>query len=102
MMNMNDDERIDKDKNDETSWDFRELDDVDTQKEELLSGGHEDGKPDTNKTNNDKSDEYEEVCFICRRARPVRCLNCPIISVSAMTVCTRQWIRSASLIIRVC
>lgn len=67
MMNMNDDERIDKDKNDETSWDFRELDDVDTQKEELLSGGREDRKPDTDKTDNDKSDEYEEVCFICRR-----------------------------------
>lgn len=55
---MNDEERIDNDKKEDNAWDFRELEDVDAQKDKLLSS-----KSDGDK----KHDEYEEVCFICRR-----------------------------------
>ena len=34
---MNDDERIDQDKNKENEWDFRELDDVEALKQELTT-----------------------------------------------------------------
>ncbi|MDE6751096.1 MAG: ATP-dependent Clp protease ATP-binding subunit ClpX [Lachnospiraceae bacterium] len=60
---MNDDERIDQDKKEENAWDFRELEDVDAQKAELLNSDS-DGRE---KKDEEKHDEYEEVCFICRR-----------------------------------
>lgn len=63
----------------------------------------EEKKPETQDGKKDDSgNDYEDVCFICRRpeSKAGRCLNCPIISVSATTVCIRPWIRSASLIIR--
>ena len=37
-----------------------------------------------------------------RKARRAKCSSCPTISPCAQTVCTRQWTRSASLIIREC
>ena len=58
---MNDDERIDQDKEEKNMWDFRELEDVDAQKADLMNS---DGKE---KKDEEKHDEYEEVCFICRR-----------------------------------
>ena len=58
---MNDDERIDQDKEEKNTWDFRELEDVDAQKAELMNS---DGRE---KKDEEKHDEYEEVCFICRR-----------------------------------
>ncbi len=83
-VDMNDNERMDENKNE---WDFRELDDVEAQKQELLDRCAEDGtgsdrsqdivavddqKQEAGKTsetdrNDDRQDEYEEVCFICRR-----------------------------------
>ena len=77
---MNDDERIDQDKNQENEWDFRELEDVETLKQELVaeekssnekntevSELKETEQNDTLKNEDDKQDDYEEVCFICRR-----------------------------------
>ncbi|MDD6811567.1 MAG: ATP-dependent Clp protease ATP-binding subunit ClpX [Lachnospiraceae bacterium] len=55
---MNDDERIDQDKKKDEEWDFRELEDVTTLKEEMKQ---------EHKTEEDTQDDYEEVCFICRR-----------------------------------
>ncbi len=60
---MNDDGRIDQDNKEESVWDFRELEDVDAQKAELINSDS-DGKE---KKEEEKHDEYEEVCFICRR-----------------------------------
>ncbi|MDE7283200.1 MAG: AAA family ATPase, partial [Lachnospiraceae bacterium] len=60
---MNDDGRIDQDKKEESVWDFRELEDVDAQKAELMNSDS-DGKE---KEDEEKHDDYEEVCFICRR-----------------------------------
>ena len=47
----------------------------------------------TEKKSEDKKDssEYEDVCFICRRAKPAECSSCPTISASAMIACTRPW-----------
>ncbi|MDE5931205.1 MAG: ClpX C4-type zinc finger protein, partial [Lachnospiraceae bacterium] len=59
---MSDDERIDENKKDEGSWDFRELNDVEEQKKELLDKQKDSGSQDDN-----RKDDYEEVCFICRR-----------------------------------
>ncbi|MCM1038899.1 MAG: ATP-dependent Clp protease ATP-binding subunit ClpX [Roseburia sp.] len=59
---MNDDERKDQDKTSENSWDFRELDDVNEEKEKLLAGN-----TTAEEKKEDKQDDYEEVCFICRR-----------------------------------
>ncbi len=68
----------DKDKGNE--WDFRELDDVEVLKQELTSqeketaeeqtdstGTVEESKQDTSSSEKDTTDDYEEVCFICRR-----------------------------------
>ena len=75
--NWNDNQNNDGDEKEKKSWDFRELDDVDVQKEELLNKNTEISKADSDKkaenTNgaasntDDKGDEYESVCFICRR-----------------------------------
>ncbi len=72
---MNDDERIDQDKNKENEWDFRELDDVEALKQELTTKENDeddmnntvDTSKETGVTDDDKTDDYEEVCFICRR-----------------------------------
>lgn len=79
---MNDDERMEENQDKKSDWDFRELEDVEEQKKELMnrrmgdgntdivsSGGpgHENGKGTGQAGNNEKQDDYEEVCFICRR-----------------------------------
>lgn len=59
---MSDNERNDENKKDEGSWDFRELSDVEEQKKELL-----DQKKESGSSEDEQKDDYEEVCFICRR-----------------------------------
>ena len=71
---MNDEKMDDKDKVSGKNWDFREMTDIelaDTDKEEKeaakdtenVSGEVEEVK----EQDNDEKDEYEDVCFICRR-----------------------------------
>ncbi|MCM1199640.1 MAG: ATP-dependent Clp protease ATP-binding subunit ClpX [Bacteroides fragilis] len=61
-VDMSGDERIDENRKEEDSWDFRELTDVEEQKKELMNRQEEGRGP-----REDKKDDYEEVCFICRR-----------------------------------
>ena len=75
--NWNDNQNNDNDEKEKKSWDFRELDDVDTQKQELMNKKTDDGSTDEGKDSKaadtsaldqgSKEDEYETVCFICRR-----------------------------------
>lgn len=58
----NTDENIGKNKKDEGFWDFRELSDVEEQKKELLNQ-----KKENVSSEEEQKDDYEEVCFICRR-----------------------------------
>lgn len=73
---MSNDERIDENKEELGEWDFRELHDVETEKKELMNRHAESGTQDNEMKkgenadttrNDEKQDEYEEVCFICRR-----------------------------------
>lgn len=73
---MSNDERIDENKEEKNEWDFRELHDVEAEKKELMgrhteSGAQDDemkrGEPADTAANDEKQNEYEEVCFICRR-----------------------------------
>ncbi len=87
---MRDDERMDENKEIKKNWDFRELEDVEAEKKALVSGrtdGEDIGNPDKTESGrntdivsaktpdagadasqkDDRQDEYEEVCFICRR-----------------------------------
>lgn len=80
---MSDDERMDENKEKKSDWDFRELDDVEQEKKALkdrcaenesTDGGNTDivsaktqGSGTGASQDNSKQDEYEDVCFICRR-----------------------------------
>lgn len=80
---MSDDERMDENKEKKSDWDFRELDDVEQEKKALkdrcaenesTDGGNTDivsaktqGSGTGANQDNSKQDEYEDVCFICRR-----------------------------------
>ncbi len=80
---MSDDERMDENKEKKSDWDFRELDDVEQEKKALKDRCAENESTDGGNTdivsaktqgsgtgaNQDKIklDEYEFVCFICRR-----------------------------------
>lgn len=80
---MSDDERMDENKEKKSDWDFRELDDVEQEKKALKDRCAENERTDGGNTDivsaktqgsgtgasqdNSKQDEYEDVCFICRR-----------------------------------
>lgn len=64
---MSNDERMDENKEEKKEWDFRELNDVEAEKKELMSQGADAGKGAGTPRNDEKQNEYEEVCFVCRR-----------------------------------
>ena len=85
-------------------FDEKDLNENEEDKKEIRDVGQDkEGTSDKPENGSRKDNDYEDVCFICRRrARQGRCSSCPTISRYVMTVCIRQWIRSASLIIRGC